>query len=141
MKNDINIHYIKNILEQHNIKPSIQRLKIYKFIYGNTSHPTVDDIYKHLHEEIPSLSKTTIYNTLKLFHKNKLVSAITIEENEVRYDYNTTPHAHFKCIKCGKILDLEINLENLNIDNIDGNKILEKQLYFTGICKECLSKK
>ncbi len=49
------------------IKPSYQRIKIYEYIFNNNIHPTVDNIYKKLLKEIPTLSKTTVYNTLKLF--------------------------------------------------------------------------
>ena len=31
------------------------------------NHPTVETIYKELIDEIPTLSKTTVYNTLKQF--------------------------------------------------------------------------
>jgi len=99
-----------NYLTTNNIKPSIQRLKVYEYLYNNKTHPTVDNIYINLVEEIPTLSKTTVYNTLKLFVDNGIVKAITIEDNEVRYDAFMENHAHFKCDVCGIIYDVEVDL-------------------------------
>ena len=58
---------IGNYLKEHNIKPSYQRMKIFQYLLDNHNHPTVDTIYKALCTEIPTLSKTTVYNTLNLF--------------------------------------------------------------------------
>ena len=54
-------------LSAHNIKPSLQRLAIYSYLLEKKNHPTVDMIYSDLHPSMPTLSKTTVYNTLKLF--------------------------------------------------------------------------
>ena len=58
---------IGNYLKKHDIKPSYQRMKIFQYLLDNHNHPTVDTIYKALCTEIPTLSKTTVYNTLNLF--------------------------------------------------------------------------
>ena len=88
-------------LEEEGIRSSYQRLKILEYLQAHRTHPTVDIIYKNLSKEIPTLSKTTVYNTLKLFVSKGIVQELTIEEKEVRYDADTKPHAHFKCIECG----------------------------------------
>lgn len=46
-----------------------------------------------------------------------------------------TVHGHFKCEKCGKIYDLDVNKELLNSKELDEYKIKEHHLYFKGICK------
>ena len=54
---------IKETLLQNSIKPSYHRLAIFKYLLNNTTHPSVDTIYKDLNDKIPSLSKTTVYST------------------------------------------------------------------------------
>ncbi len=130
-----------NYLTTNNIKPSIQRLKVYEYLYNNKTHPTVDNIYINLVEEIPTLSKTTVYNTLKLFVDNGIVKAITIEDNEVRYDAFMENHAHFKCDVCGIIYDVEVDLSQLKIVKSDGFKIDKTNIYLNGKCKKCLINK
>ena len=54
-------------LSVHGIKPSVQRIAIMEYLFKHHTHPTVDEIYTELLPQIPTLSKTTVYNTLKLF--------------------------------------------------------------------------
>jgi len=129
---------LRKTLKEKGISPSIQRLKVYEYLFSHRNHPSVDMIYDSIKDEIPTLSKTTVYNILKLFMKNDLVKSITIEGNELRFDAYTKPHAHFKCIKCGDIYDFEIDEEIYTKKEIEGNKILEHHIYFLGICKNCL---
>ena len=68
----------KMMLESKDIRPSFQRMKIYKLLMETKEHPSVETIYNELKEEIPSLSKMTIYNTLKLFVEKDLARLITI---------------------------------------------------------------
>ena len=47
-------------LQGHNIKPSVQRIAIMKYLMEHRTHPTVDEIYTALSPTIPTLSKTTV---------------------------------------------------------------------------------
>lgn len=129
---------LKKILKGKGISPSVQRLKVYEYIVSKKNHPSVDMIYDNIKDEIPTLSKTTVYNILKLFMRHNLVKPITIEGNEIRFDAYIKPHIHFKCVICGNIYDLEIDDEIFKKKEIDGNKILEYHIYLKGICKNCL---
>ena len=42
-------------------------------------HPTVDEIYQALVDHIPTLSKTTVYNTLRLLMEHGVVRMLTID--------------------------------------------------------------
>ncbi|MBR8701403.1 Transcriptional regulator PerR [Fusobacterium sp. DD29] len=136
-------NHIENIgeyLKKHEIKPSYQRIKIFQYLEDNKNHPTVDMIYKALCPQIPTLSKTTVYNTLNLFIEKKIVNIIVIEENETRYDSIVSVHGHFKCDKCGKIYDIDIDERALGKDFLDTYDIKEQHYYFKGTCEECLKK-
>lgn len=128
------------LLKDAGIKPSVQRLMILDYLVKNYTHPTVDVIYQALYKEIPTLSKTTVYNTLDLFSQHNLVQKIFIEENEIRYDVNTDVHGHFKCVDCGKISDFEINHIDSKMDQLAENKIIAREVYYRGICQTCLAK-
>ena len=119
---------IKICLLKHNIKPSYHRVEILKHILSEKNHPSVDKIYNELVKEMPTLSKTTVYNTLNLFSGVNIVRIITIDENEARYDGNVSDHGHFKCEKCGSIYDFEIRNLDLETDDLSSFKINEKSL-------------
>ena len=134
---------IKNVgdyLKAHDIKPSYQRIKIFEYLIEKRNHPTVDMIYKELVPTIPTLSKTTVYNTLNLFIERKIAIVIIIEENETRYDADTSIHGHFKCGRCRKVYDLDFDVAKIDIADLDQHQVNEHHLYFKGICNECLAK-
>src|SRR5690554_2936685 len=110
-------------LKKHDIRPSNIRIKILKFLLKNRIHPTVEDIYKSLIEEIPTLSKTSVYNTLNLFLEKGIVVGIALDQKELRYDINTNFHGHFKCNKCGIIYDFPIMISFPNKDQLEGFEI------------------
>ena len=126
-------------LSRYNIKPSPQRMAIMTYLLEHKTHPTIEEIYKSLSSDMPTLSKTTIYNTLKLFVENGAASMLTINEKTTCYDYDTSPHAHFICKKCNKVTDLFYGVENMipSRQEIEGNRIVDMQVYYRGICKDC----
>jgi Fur family peroxide stress response transcriptional regulator len=126
---------------KNGIKPSFQRLKILEYLLNNTNHPTVDDIYKGVVKEIPTLSKTTIYSTLTLFVESNILRGLYIEEKEIRYDAILSNHGHFKCKKCEEIYDFSIDIDAFQIDELKTFKIKEKGVYFKGICPKCIETK
>ena len=130
---------ISSYLQENKIKPSFQRIKVYEYLLEKRNHPTVDMIYQNLVNEIPTLSKTTIYNTLKLFVEQNIVAIINIEDNETRYDADISTHGHFKCRTCGKVYDFHYNNSNLDIKNLKHFKIEKTHLYLNGICANCLN--
>lgn len=136
-KENLFLLQIEQILKEKEIKPSFHRLKILEFLYRENFHYNVDKIYREIIKEIPTLSKTTIYNTLNLFAEKGVVLALRINENEVIYDHNTFFHAHLKCTKCGKIYDIDISSYFPQKDELEGHSIQDSQIYFTGICKNC----
>ena len=68
-KKEITNDYLISLMETHSIKPSFQRILILKYLIEMKNHPSVEIIFKHLMNDIPTLSKTTVYNTLNLFSK------------------------------------------------------------------------
>ena len=61
------------------IRPSMQRLSIMDYLLKHATHPTIDDIYKDLLPSIPTLSRTTLYNTLRLFAETNAAQLLTID--------------------------------------------------------------
>ena len=131
------IQITTELLKNANIRPSFLRLKIYNYLYKNKNHPTVDMIFKELNEEIPTLSKTSVYNTLKLFVEKNLTQIINIEDNETRYDADISTHGHFKCLNCGMIYDFSFNSSKINIDDLKDFEINQTHIYIKGVCKNC----
>lgn len=127
----------KQYLEARGISPSYQRLKILEYLDQHRTHPTVDEIYTALLPHIPTLSKTTVYNTLSLFVQEGLASMLVLDNVEARFDITVQPHGHFTCEQCGRVYDLDIARYVNMPDSIDGHSIKQYQITLKGICKEC----
>ena len=161
MTETISLAQLQTLMLNRGIKPSFQRLKILEFIIKHKTHPSVDKIFRRLSKKIPTLSRTTIYNTLTLFIEKGLVNALATADNEIRYDLSHEAHAHFQCRICGQIYDIEIEKlhkacsPNGNIPKewtcplcqvsqkkkvLLGHKMESVQTIIQGICKECLGK-
>ena len=127
-------------LKSKSIKPSMQRVAIMDFLIGNRTHPSVDDVYRDLAPTMPTLSKTTVYNTLKLFSEKGAALMLTIDESRVNFDGDTSPHTHFLCKGCSKIYDLQMSASIKEVVgmSIAGHQISEIHYYYKGVCKACL---
>lgn len=129
---------IPKYLSEHGVKPSFQRIKILDYLVNEKNHPTVNDIYLALLPVIPTLSKTTVYNTLNLLIENRIVNEVLVEENEVRYEFAEAFHGHFKCESCGKLFDVPLKLDLEGISDLRRYAITEQHIFFKGICGNCL---
>jgi len=132
------IKILSEELKKKNIKPSYQRMKVFEYLTEMKNHPTVDEIFKELVKEIPTLSKATVYNTLDLLRKAELARVVTIEDNETRYDSEVSVHGHFKCENCGRIIDFPVDIDAISTDSLKNFTITDKDVYFKGICPGCL---
>ncbi len=130
---------LKQKLEMKNINQSHQRLKVLEYLTQNQCHPTVDQIFTDLQKDITRLSKTTVYNTLRMLAEAGLVRVVAIEDNETRYDVITENHGHFKCESCGTIYDFSIDMDTLTCKDLNNFQVNDKNIYFKGICQRCLA--
>jgi Fe2+ or Zn2+ uptake regulation protein len=132
-------HY-STLLRGHRLKVTPQRLAIVRYLDEHRTHPTADEIYMELRKENPSLSRTTVYNTIDTLRKEGLIQALTISESELHYDLVTMMHHHLLCKRCGRIIDIDVGCPNLKT-MLNGEHLIEEvHGYFKGVCKDCLQK-
>lgn len=124
----------------HNIKPSVQRMAIMNYLMEHRTHPTAEEIFSALSPAMPTLSKTTVYNTLRLLSEAGAVQTLTIDERNTCYDADTTEHAHFFCRQCQRVLDIPIEHCERKEFSIGDNLVQETHYYLKGICANCLKK-
>ena len=126
-----------DISKDKNISPSYTRIKVYDYLKSSKVHPTVDEIYSTLKPDLPSLSKTTVYNILKLFMEKDIITSINIDSNEMRYELKEEEHSHFKCNVCGKIYDIPAVKTAINYNTLSGYEIESEDVTLKGICPSC----
>lgn len=130
---------IYKLLIERGIKPSVQRLAVLSYLLQTKAHPHADDIYLSLLPSMPTLSRTTVYSTLKLFAEKGVILSLNHDDKGVRYDGCTVPHAHFLCNVCNNLYDFPVeNIEHKGLPK--SFEIQEVQLMYKGLCEDCINK-
>lgn len=144
---DINIDSrIKSFRKEcmaHNLKITPQRTTIYKELLKSKDHPSADMLYKRVRKHLPNISFDTVYRTLLSFSKIGIADIIEGYGEPKRFDPDTRNHHHFRCTKCGNIIDFHSELyDNLEIPEEikKGFKVTKKRVILEGICNKCSNK-
>ena len=117
---------------------SRQRNIIKDIVFSTDSHPNADWVYNEAKNFIPSISLGTVYRNLKQLSKMGIIKTI-YDGSVARFDWNTRPHNHLKCIECGRITDIEIDETNNFAKKILDNHsfdVHDIEVTFIGTCKE-----
>lgn len=127
-------------LRSEGFKLTPQRLAVIRYMLGNTEHPSALKIHKELKRRYPTLSFSTVYNTLSMLEQIDEVKSIHVFDDFLNYDPNTYGHIHFFCKDCSVISDIPLDGRAdfvIPREEIDGNRIDSASLVFKGTCKSC----
>ena len=120
-----------------------KRSAILEYLRSTTAHPSAETVFTDLKQQIPDLSMGTVYRNLNLFRQQGLASVVATVRGVERFDANTTPHVHFICNTCDKVMDLmEMEVPQVlknTASQCSGGRADACQLSFTGVCGECLT--
>lgn len=124
------------MMHRAGLRPSVQRIAILSHIGNARRHPSADEIYRSLRPSLPSLSLTTVYNTLHSLTEKRLARVVEIEPGVTRYDLTAfRPHAHFRCLGCGCIVDVDMNLGAVSLP--EGFSLESADVFYKGYCPAC----
>ena len=117
---------VRRYLMEHKVNPSFNRVKVMEYLINQHNHPTADQIYNALKEELPTLSKATIYNSINTFTDAGVVKSIMGEGKEAHYDSVMEAHGHFLCEICRQCYDFDLSNEKFQFKEIDGFIVKDK---------------
>ena len=130
----------REVCKDKSISPSYTRMRIFDFLQESKSHPTVDEIYTNLKPELPTLSKTTVYNVLNLFIEKEIADSVNLSPTEARYELVINKHSHFKCEVCNTIYDIPYIKPQINTESLEGFIVEKDEVTLKGICSKCATK-
>jgi methylated-DNA-[protein]-cysteine S-methyltransferase len=124
-------------LRTHGLRSTPQRRAILAaFSGGRSEHLSADEVYARAAESLPGLSRGTVYATLAEFSELGLLSAFGAPE-PVRYETNTTRHAHFRCRLCTRLFDLATGIQEPAAITDPGFVVERVETQAEGICANC----
>ena len=122
------------------LKRSKQRDMIKDYLMGRNDHPTADVVYMNVRQQNPNISLGTVYRNLTLLADIGENQRLRMVDGVEHFDSDISPHYHFVCSECGKVIDLEMD----SIDGITdiagrhfGGNITGHVTYFYGSCDQC----
>lgn len=103
-----------DILKEHDIRPTLQRIEVAKAVLNKNWHLTAAALSEEVNKLYPKVARASIFNTIKLFEKQGLLKRIELSAEETYYDSNRKPHHHLIDKKKKKIYDIDLpaSLEN-----------------------------
>ena len=117
---------------------TIQRLAIINVLL-KLDHPTAEEIYQFMKKEFPTLSFTTVYNTLHSLHEMGILREYNFGDAS-RFEMVEDEHHHFLCLQCGKMDD--IKEQDIDItpkeDFSLSYHIHSTEVVLKGLCLSCI---
>lgn len=133
---------LQQILVAHGVMPTPQRLAVFAAVAGRKDHPSVDTVFVELRRKLPTLSKTTVYATMQLLAKKRLVGLVRGADEEARFDGRAEFHAHFRCRDCGGLFDVPLEGPHARpFAKLPKGFVAEdEELVYHGLCPACQKK-
>ena len=116
-----------------------QRALILEELRKLSSHPTADELYNIVRERLPRISLGTVYRNLDFLVASGQILEIDVPGSTRRFDGNTHPHQHVRCVRCGCVADVfpAYPLPDIEGMNVAGFCVTSARLEFDGICEAC----
>lgn len=127
------------------MKYSHQRELILKTLQKSPVHPTAEEIYAKVKEELNTISLGTVYRNLNLLTEFGAIRKLeTAGNTSVRYDGRKDEHCHLVCTSCGTITDIELGMFpsiDSSVERETGFTVFEHGIVLKGTCAECSTDK
>lgn len=117
-----------------------QRLVILRELRRRRRHATAEDIHQAVLHELPGTATPTVYATLDLLVELGLARKIDAGIGVSLYDGRTDPHQHVVCRRCGRIEDLDGELDYeplMSAAAAAGFSPSAAELMIAGLCPSC----
>ena len=131
---------LTTLFRAQGLRVTPQRQAIFRLLQGNDAHPTVESLYERARADMPTISLKTVYQTVHDLEALGEVHVLDLGTGSLRVDPNVEDdHHHLVCTSCGRVRDVELEFEGLQIPNRHrrGFTVDDVQVIFRGRCEAC----
>jgi len=119
---------------------TIQKELVLNAVLKMHRHVTAEEVFNFIKNEHPTIGKGTVYRNLNILADEGKIRRVEIPGGADCFDFMLKKHYHVKCIKCGKVTD--VDMEELKdplsfIHDKHGFDFLDYDILFKGICSKC----
>ena len=119
---------------------TIQYSLVFEAVKKLQCHATADEVYEEIAKEHPTISRGTVYRNLQRLCEMGEIRRREIPGGADRFDHRCDDHYHVRCIKCGRVFDVDMeylpDLEN-SIQDAHGFQFTGHDIVFRGVCPAC----
>ena len=137
---DVRFNQLIAALKERDFRLTPQRVELVRLIAASEGHPSAAQLYERIKVQFTTMSQATVYKTLALLKEMNQVLEIDLRDDS-RYDgIRPQPHPHLICMKCNKIVDGEVSLDQeaiRKLEQVSGYTILRPQITLYGLCPDC----
>jgi len=126
-----------------NMRLTTQRQIILEELGKVTSHPTANEVYDMVRKRLPRIGLGTVYRNLELMAESGIILKLEVGGTQKRFDATIDPHYHIRCNSCGKVDDIDMEVQpliNQVAEKASNYKILGHHIEFNGTCRDCQEK-
>lgn len=120
---------------------TLQRLMILDAVCEGGGHTTLKQTYARLHKADPTIDRSSLYRTLKLFVELGLVVSAETPDGETVYEIpKPRPHHHLVCRQCGGEWEMDHHpMEGMiaSVRRRYGFVVETNHLVLHGLCATC----
>lgn len=130
-------------LREQGLPVTHQREAVADVVFASQAHLSVDDMERELRRRGERIGKATIYRTLDLLVRSRLVEEHDFGEGFKRYEHRLSRqpvHEHLVCLECGKVIEFqspEIEEVERRVRAELGFVPARHRLEIYGLCREC----
>ena len=130
---------LTSLLRARGRRSTRQRRAVYASLAGHADHPTADRLLRDVRRRVPGLSLATVYKTLEVLVGVGAAGRIADTDGVWRYDARTDLHDHRRCVRCGRMEDVELPHRPDRIADMSGSgfRITGYRLELLGHCVPC----
>ena len=117
-----------------------QREVVLQVIRDSENHLTANEVFDEAKSLLPTISFATVYNSLRYLKEAGHIVEIQFGNGASRFDKMTSRHDHAICMKCSKLVDMELEIpaELVEIaEKFSKFKLESIELTLRGLCPEC----
>lgn len=126
------------------LRNTAQRSIILNVLKGMKTHPTADELYEKVRNEMPRISLGTVYRNLMMLAELGVVRKLETAGKQMRFDGDLSPHVHIRCRRCGRVDDIwadPISIpEHMKTIDFRGYQVTGYALEYEGVCPDCAKK-
>ena len=137
------IRLFSRYLREQGLPVTRQREAVAEVVFGADEHLSVDDIEQRLRSRGDRIGKATVYRTLVLLVRSRLVEEHDFGEGFKRYEHRLSRqpvHEHLICLECGKVIEFrsnEIAAVEARVRTEHGFAPARHRLEIYGHCVDC----